>query len=495
MSSKVIVTIFGASGDLAKRKLYPSLFRLYKSGNLSKHFAVIGTARRPWSKEYFESVVVESILDLADSTEQAQEFASHFYYQSHDVNDSEHYIALRQLQAELNEKYQAEHNKLFFLSMAPQFFGTIAKHLKSENIVDGKGFERLIVEKPFGTDYATASKLNDELLATFDEEQIFRIDHYLGKEMIQSIFAVRFANLIFENVWNKDFIDNVQITFAERLGVEERGGYYDQSGALRDMVQNHTLQLLSLLAMDKPASFTKDGIRAEKIKVFKNLYHPTDEELKEHFIRGQYRSGKIDGMKYISYRSEPNVNPESTTETFTSGAFFVDSDRFRGVPFFFRTGKRLTEKGTHVNIVFKQMDSIFGEPLAPNILTIYIQPTEGFSLSLNGKQVGEEFNLAPNSLDYRTDATATGASPEPYEKLIYDVLNNNSTNFSHWDEVGASWKLIDRIEELWAENGAPLHDYKAGSMGPQASFDLLEKFDAKWTWQPDIAYRQDGRFE
>ena len=196
MSSKVIVTIFGASGDLAKRKLYPSLFRLYKSGNLSEHFAVIGTARRPWSKEYFESVVVESILDLADSTEQAQEFASHFYYQSHDVNDTEHYIALRQLQAEVNEKYQAEHNKLFFLSMAPQFFGTIAKHLKSENIVDGKGFERLIVEKPFGTDYETASILNEDLLAAFDEEQIYRIDHYLGKEMIQSIFAVRFANMI-----------------------------------------------------------------------------------------------------------------------------------------------------------------------------------------------------------------------------------------------------------------------------------------------------------
>ena len=495
MSSKVIVTIFGASGDLAKRKLYPSLFRLYKSGNLSDHFAVIGTARRPWSKEYFESVVVESILDLADSAEEAQAFASHFYYQSHDVNDTEHYIELRKLQAELNEKYQTEHNKLFFLSMAPQFFGTIAKHLKSEQIVDGKGFERLIVEKPFGTDYETASKLNEELLATFNEEQIYRIDHYLGKEMIQSIFAIRFANMIFENVWNREHIDNVQITFAERLGVEERGGYYDESGALRDMVQNHTLQLLSLLAMDKPASFTKDDIRAEKIKVFKNLYHPTDEELKEHFIRGQYRSGKVDGMKYISYRSEPNVNPESMTETFASGAFFVDTDRFRDVPFFFRTGKRLTEKGTHVNIVFKQMDSIFGEPLAPNILTIYIQPTEGFSLSLNGKEVGEEFKLAHNSLDYRTDATATGASPDPYEKLIYDVLNNNSTNFSHWEEVSASWKLIDRIEKLWAENGAPLHDYKAGTMGPQASFDLLEKYGAKWTWQPDIAYRKDGRLE
>ena len=232
MSSKVIVTIFGASGDLAKRKLYPSLFRLYKSGNLSKHFAVIGTARRPWSKEYFESVVVEAIADLADSPEQAQEFASHFYYQSHDVQDTEHYIELRKLQNRLNEQYQAERNKLFFLSMAPQFFGTIAKHLKSENIVDGKGFERLIVEKPFGTDLATASQLNEELLAAFDEEQIFRIDHYLGKEMIQSIFAIRFANLLFENIWNRDYIDNVQITFAEKLGVEERGGYYDQSLSL-----------------------------------------------------------------------------------------------------------------------------------------------------------------------------------------------------------------------------------------------------------------------
>ena len=212
MSSKVIVTIFGASGDLAKRKLYPSLFRLYKSGNLSENFAVIGTARRPWSKEYFESVVVESITDLADSPQQAQEFASHFYYQSHDVNDTEHYIALRELQNSLDEKYQTEHNKVFFLSMAPQFFGTIAKHLKSEGIVDGQGFERLIVEKPFGTDLETASQLNKELEETFDEEQIFRIDHYLGKEMIQNIFAIRFGNLIFDNLWNRDFIDNIQIT-------------------------------------------------------------------------------------------------------------------------------------------------------------------------------------------------------------------------------------------------------------------------------------------
>lgn len=487
MSSKVIITIFGASGDLAKRKLYPSLFRLYKSGNLSEHFAVIGTARRPWSKEYFESVVVESITDLADSPEQAQEFASHFYYQSHDVQDTEHYVELRKLQNKLNDLYQADHNKLFFLSMAPQFFGTIAKHLKSENIVDGQGFERLIVEKPFGTDLATASQLNEDLLATFDEEQIFRIDHYLGKEMIQSIFAIRFANLLFDNVWNRDYIDNIQITFAEKLGVEERGGYYDQSGALRDMVQNHTLQLLSLLAMDKPKSFTKEEIRAEKAKVFQQLVQPSPEDLKKHFIRGQYKSGKVKGKKYISYRSEPNVDPESATETFVSGAFFIGSERFRDVPFFFRTGKRLTQKGTMVNIVFKQMDSIFGETLAPNVLTIYIQPTEGFSLNINGKEVGERFSLSPISLDYWTNATATGASPDPYEKLIFDVLNNDSTNFSHWDEVRSSWELIDQIEQLWSDNQVPLHEYPVGSMGPQASFDLLKEFGAEWQWQPHIS--------
>ena len=486
------LVLFGATGDLAMRKLLPCLYQAHVAGLLHPEGRILGVSRSELDTAGFlAKVETNSKIHVKQnfSDEAWASFIQRIEYLKVDVTEKGDFIAL----GDLVKARKNTENVVIYLSTAPKFFAQACENLaeiglNADNV-------RVVLEKPLGTDLASSQQINTDVARYFKEEQIYRIDHYLGKEMIQSIFAVRFANMIFENVWNREHIDNVQITFAERLGVEERGGYYDESGALRDMVQNHTLQLLSLLAMDKPASFTKDEIRAEKIKVFKNLYHPTDEELKEHFIRGQYRSGKIDGMKYISYRSEPNVNPESTTETFASGAFFVDSDRFRGVPFFFRTGKRLTEKGTHVNIVFKQMDSIFGEPLAPNILTIYIQPTEGFSLSLNGKQVGEEFNLAPNSLDYRTDATATGASPEPYEKLIYDVLNNNSTNFSHWDEVGASWKLIDRIEELWAENGAPLHDYKAGSMGPQASFDLLEKFGAKWTWQPDIAYRQDGRLE
>ncbi len=496
MPSQVLFTIFGASGDLAKRKLYPSLFRLYKAGHLAENFAVIGTARRPWTKEYFEEVVIESLGDLPNNLRQAHEFASHFYYQSHDVNDTEHYIALRNLQEELGEKYGTDHNKVFFLSMAPEFFGTIAKHLKSENIVDGKGFERLIIEKPFGTSLPTAEKLNEELTQTFNEDQIYRIDHYLGKQMVQNIFAVRFANTIFEKLWNRDYIDNVQINFVESIGVEDRGGYYDTSGALKDMVQNHTLQVLSILAMDKPASFNEEDVRAEKIKVFQSLKQQSDEEIKKNFIRGQYAAGTIDGHDYVSYLDEPNIAENSQTDTFASGVFFVDTDRFRDVPFFFRTGKRLTEKGTRISITFKKESGFFNpqvdKEIEPNVLTIYIQPTEGFSLTINGKEVGSDFQLAPTKMNFRHDAEALGNSPEAYEKLFFDVLNGDSTNFSHWEEVKASWTLIDKVVALWQDDQVPLHTYPAGTMGPQAAFDLLESYGTKWVWTPDVWYRERG---
>lgn len=492
MTAHVLFTIFGASGDLAKRKLYPSLFRLYKAGHLAEHFAVIGTARRPWTKEFFEQIVIESLGDLPDNPVQAAEFASHFYYQSHDVNDTEHYIALRELQAQLGEQYQTQHNKVFFLSMAPEFFGTIAKHLKSENIVDGRGFERLIIEKPFGTSLETAETLNAELAETFEEDQIYRIDHYLGKEMVQNIFAVRFANILFEHVWNRDYIDNVQINFAESIGVEDRGGYYDHSGALKDMIQNHALQVLSILAMDKPKSFQEADVRAEKIKVFQSLKPQTTEEIRQHFIRGQYTAGHIDGKDYVAYLDEPNIAENSQTETFAGGVFFVDTDRFRDVPFFFRTGKRLTEKGTRITIVFKKAEDIFGQNAQENVLTIYIQPTEGFSLTINGKEVGADFQLTPAKLDFRHNADALGNSPEAYEKLFFDVLQGDSTNFSHWEEVKASWTFIDKVVDVWAKGQVPLHTYPAGSMGPQAAFDLLENYGTYWRWTPDVWYRERG---
>ncbi|GFH40926.1 glucose-6-phosphate dehydrogenase [Lactococcus insecticola] len=487
--SKAVFTIFGASGDLAKRKLYPSLFRLYKSGVLTENFAVIGTARRPWTKDFFEGVVLDAIADLTTSKTEAQQFASHFYYQSHDVEDAAHYHTLKVLQEDLCKRYETDHNKVFFLAMAPQFFGTIASHLKSEAIVDGQGFERLIIEKPFGTDLTSAKALNQALSETFNEDQIFRIDHYLGKEMIQNIFAVRFANILFEHVWNRDFIDNIQITFAESIGVEDRGGYYDQSGALKDMVQNHILQVLSILAMDKPASFSSADVLPEKIKVLENLRMPDDKLIVENFVRGQYQAGHINENDYPAYIDEASVAPDSKTETFASGVFFVDTERFQDVPFFFRTGKRLTEKGTRINIVFKNDANIFSQEVAQNILTIYIQPTEGFSLQVNGKEVGKNFAIEPVKLDFRHDADALGNSPEAYEKLMYDVLNGDSTNFSHWHEVKASWTLIDEVVKAWQADKTPLSYYKAGSMGPRESFDLLEKYGTSWIWQPDVWYR------
>jgi glucose-6-phosphate 1-dehydrogenase len=319
--------------------------------------------------------------------------------------------------------------------MAPEFFGTIAKHLKSEQIVDGQGFERLIIEKPFGTSLATAEKLNDELAAAFNEDQIYRIDHYLGKEMVQNIFAVRFANIIFEHIWNRDYIDNVQITFAESIGVEDRGGYYDHSGALKDMVQNHALQVLSLLAMDKPSSFKEEDVRAEKIRVFQHLRHLTDEELKQNFIRGQYAAGSIDGKDYVSYLDEPNIADGSQTETFASGVFFVDTDRFRDVPFFFRTGKRLTEKGTRVTITFKHAENIFGQPSEANVLTIYIQPTEGFMLSINGKEVGS------------TPASPTASGTNLINSFVFDIIFTSPSTLkciSKW-EGNDTYSISDSV--------------------------------------------------
>lgn len=493
--SKVLFTIFGATGDLAKRKLYPSLYRLYKSGILESDFAVIGTARRAWTKETYEEVVLESIKELTTNTEDAKTFASHFYYQAHDVTDSEHYLTLKHLSMELDAKYETDHNKIFFLAMAPEFFGTIASHLKSESIVDGQGYERLIIEKPFGTDLKSAEKLNTDLSKAFNEDQIYRIDHYLGKEMIQNIFAIRFANFIFDKIWNRDFIDNIQITFAESIGVEDRGGYYDHSGALKDMVQNHILQVLSILAMDKPQSYQGSHILTEKIKALQSIRIPSTEDVQKNFVRGQYVANHFNGHDFISYKDENQVNPNSTTETFAAGAFFVDNKRFNDVPFFFRTGKRMTEKGTRINVVFKKEESIFEskQKLVQDVLTIYIQPTEGFSLLINGKEVGKDFNIGQVKLDFRHDAAILGNSPEAYEKLIYDVIQGDSSNFSHWDEVKTSWVLIDKIKEVWSKDLTSLQTYKAGTMGPDTSFDLLKSYSTDWIWKPDLWYNENTK--
>ncbi|MDN6251008.1 MAG: glucose-6-phosphate dehydrogenase, partial [Tetragenococcus koreensis] len=391
-TKNVLITIFGGTGDLAKRKLYPSLFRLYQKGNLSDNFAVIGTARRPWSDETYHEVVKESIASFQPSDKEAQDFASHFYYQSHNVKDTDHYDVLNNLSDRLDEKYDIQGNRIFYLAMSPNFFGTIVSRLKSQGMLDTKGYHRVIIEKPFGNDYQSATQLNDEINQVFSEEEIYRIDHYLGKEMIQNISAIRFANLIFESIWNNRYIDNIQISLAEEVGVEERGGYYDQSGALKDMVQNHILQMLSLLAMEPPVAFSEKEIRTEKIKALESIRMYSEEEVRNNFVRGQYVEGEIDNHSFKGYRDEENVDENSLTETFVAGKFLIDNFRWSGVPFYIRTGKHLTEKGTRINVVFKQVpvnvfkNSVTGpyeqKRLEPNVLTIYIQPTEGFSLTI-----------------------------------------------------------------------------------------------------------------
>lgn len=486
-----LFTIFGGTGDLAQRKLYPSLFKLYQKGYLQDHFAVIGTARRPWTDEHYHEVITDSLASLnADPTTVAA-FADHFYYQSHDVTDAQHYVTLKKLSQKLDDQYGLEGNRIFYLAMAPNFFGTIAQHLRSENILTPNGFNRVIIEKPFGHDFESAKELNDQLTATFNEDQIYRIDHYLGKEMIQNISAIRFGNNIWESLWNNRYISNVQITLSEKLGVEERAVYYDNSGALRDMVQNHILQILSLLTMDQPVEFTEKDIDVEKVKALRSLRPFTPEEVATNFVRGQYDA---DG-DVKAYRNEDKISPASNTDTFVAGKVMIDNFRWSGVPFYVRTGKRLADKFTRIDVVFKRpIVNIFNHDdvrdndddatsLAPNVLTINVEPTEGVELRMNAKAIGQGFATSPIQLNYAHDPEATTNSPEAYERLLHDALNGDATNFTHWKEVAYSWKFVDVIQKYWDEHTPDFPNYRPGSMGPVASDDLLRRDGNEWVYK------------
>lgn len=491
LEKRSLIILFGATGDLAKRKLFPSIYHLFRRGLLQEHFAVIGAARSKESVEEFRQIVKDSLMDVADSEEMVDAFVSHFYYLSHDVTDKNHYIALRELADKLDEQYQLRGNRLFYLAMAPRFFGVISENLKTAGIKSEHGFNRLVIEKPFGHDFQSAKKLNQEISQYFDEDEIFRIDHYLGKEMVQNILALRFGNRIFESLWSNQYIANIQITFAESLGVGSRGGYYDDSGALKDMIQNHVLQVVSLLAMEPPTRLTEHNIREEKIKALKSVRLYQGSEALRNFVKGQYVANTIDDVHYKGYRQETNVNPRSYTETFVAGRLLIDNFRWSGVPFYVRSGKRLAQKGTQINIIFKPLPiNVFQtqESLAPNVLTIYIQPTEGFSLTLNGKEIGSDFGLTPVNLDYRHTADSLENSPEAYERLLSDCLSGDSTNFTHWEEVAQSWRIVDRITNAWTVNPREPDFYPVGTMGPQSATDLLKRDGFDWFWKPNKSY-------
>ena len=479
---KVLITFFGATGDLASRKLYPALFRLFQKGFIRNHFAVIGTARREWTDEHFREVVVKSVQSLTEDINQAEEFASHFYYQAHNVTDTHHYVVLKELSEKLDQQYNIEGNRIFYLAMAPSFFGTITQHLKNEALLTENGYNRLIIEKPFGKDYESAQILNEQLRHSFDENQIYRIDHYLGKEMIQNITAVRFANRVFETMWNRNHIDNVQITLAEQVGVEERGGYYETSGALRDMVQNHILQILALVAMEPPQSF--EEVRQNKINVLEQLRHYSAEEVAKNFVRGQY-GPSLDGSS-PGYRQDQNVSDDSNMETYVAGKVFIDNERWKDVPFYVRTGKSLDSKTTVIDVVFKEADSPLFEnetkgKCPSNRISIHITPKEGFCFIINSKAVGNSYGLQTSHLEKIFDKSFGLSSPEAYERLILDCMEGDMTNFTHWEEVAASWKFVDRIRQAWDnESSVQFPNYPAGSSGPQESFDLLAQDGRCW---------------
>lgn len=479
-----LIMIFGATGDLANRKLFPSLYNLFEKGKLDK-FAVIGVARRALSNEEFQLKVKESVNETRESAENIDEFVSKFYYHSHDVTDSSSYLALRKLAEEMDSHYGLNGNRIFYLAMAPEFFGTIAEHLKKDKLTEVSGFKRLVIEKPFGHDLESAKVLNKQIRTAFSENEIYRIDHYLGKEMVQNIEVIRFANAMFEPLWNNRYISNIQVTSSETLGVEERGRYYEKSGALRDMVQNHMLQMVSLLAMEPPIKLTTDEIRSEKVRVFRALRPVKGDEVNDYFVRGQYDTGQMNGTEVPAYRKEDMVDPESNTETFVAGKLMIDNFRWAGVPFYIRTGKRMTAKSTKIVIQFKDIPmDLYYQPektVNPNLLVIHIQPEEGITLHLNAKKSGQGTDATPVKLNFANKGIDGLNTPEAYEKLLYDSLRGDATNFTHWDEVALSWSFVDNISAVWEntkEQSFP--NYPSGTMGPDAADKLLEQDGFFW---------------
>ncbi|ANZ33311.1 glucose-6-phosphate dehydrogenase [Staphylococcus carnosus] len=479
-----LITIFGATGDLSHRKLFPSLFHLYQQDNLDQHVAIIGIGRRDYSNDEFRKQVKASIQAHVKDTKHLDQFMEHVFYFKHDVSDEQSYDELLQFSNKLDSEFGLEGNRLFYLAMAPNFFGVVTDYLKSSGLTKTRGFKRLVIEKPFGSDLASAEKLNKQIRKSFKEEEIYRIDHYLGKDMVQNIEVLRFANAMFEPLWNNKYISNIQVTSSEVLGVEDRGGYYETSGALKDMVQNHMLQMVALLAMEPPISLNSADIRAEKVKVLKSLHPLGAEDVRTNFVRGQYGPGEINGQPVIGYREEERVADDSDTPTFVSGKVMIDNFRWAGVPFYIRTGKRMKRKSIQVVVEFKEVPmNLYYEKdkhLDSNLLVINIQPNEGVSLHLNAKKNVQGIETEPVQLSYSMSAQDKMNTVDAYENLLFDCLKGDATNFTHWEELKSTWKFVDAIQEEWDQVIPEFPNYKSGTNGPLDSELLLSRDGFHW---------------
>ncbi|MGF7232244.1 MAG: glucose-6-phosphate dehydrogenase [Arachidicoccus sp.] len=492
--SPTVIFIFGGSGDLNQRKLTPALYNLFLDGFMPDNFAIVGTGRTEYSDDKFRKHLLDGINDFSrrkdDKSGSWEKFAPNVSYLKMDADKAEDYKGIAKIIQDLETSWGEHPSVLFYLAVAPQLVPDIATNLHKLKLCKDKAGTRIVVEKPFGHDLKSAQELNSLLTSLFEENQIYRIDHYLGKETVQNILALRFANALFEPIWNRNYIDHVQITAAETVGVEDRGGYYEQAGALRDMVQNHILQVLCMVAMEAPVSFEANEIRNKKSDVLNAIRKIKKTEVQKYAVRGQYAAGWMKGSKVKSYREEKGVALESTIDTFAAVKFYIDNWRWQGVPFYVRTGKYLMEKTTLITIQFKEAPKYAFPPEASetwraNRLTISIQPEMDIRLRFQAKRPGQTMSLNPVDMVFSYNDNYDDPQPEAYETLLLDAMMGNATQFMRDDQVETAWEVIMPILETWESRPAvDFPNYAPGTWGPEDAEALIAKDGRTWVTLP-----------
>jgi glucose-6-phosphate 1-dehydrogenase len=485
------VVIFGSAGDLTKRKLLPALYNLKAAGLLPREFAIVGVARREKTHEQFREEQTRDIREFATAPVDDAlwvELRDAIYFQSGELSDPAVYTQLADLLAEIAKRHGTGGNVLFYLAVPPSLFGEVVRRLGEAGLVrqDTDAWRRVIVEKPFGHDLDSARALSAELAAVLREDQIYRIDHYLGKETVQNIMVFRFVNGLFEPIWNRTYVDHVQLMVAETVGVEDRGNYYETAGVLRDMIQNHMFQLLALVAMEPPISFAADAVRDEKVKVLQAIRPMSAEEILDRTVRGQYGDGAIGDQSVPAYRREAKVSPTSSTETYAALKLYVENWRWAGVPFYLRSGKRLARRRTEIVIEFRRPPLLLLEAAAvadigPNRLVLHIQPEEGIELQVKAKRPGPKVRIETVKLDFSYKDFGQTSAATGYERLLYDCMTGDSTLFHRTDMVDAAWRIATPILEAWRCLIPPdFPNYPAGSWGPAAANELIEQDGRRW---------------
>ncbi|HEX7363063.1 MAG TPA: glucose-6-phosphate dehydrogenase [Bryobacteraceae bacterium] len=486
------IVIFGASGDLSKRKLLPALYRLFYERRISPSFAVIGSSRTKLSHDQFRERMRDSVNQFLEDAPFDEEvwtsFAQCLFYVPGDLNDPPSYDRIREKLAEVEKSHQTAGNVLFYLSTQPSHYAEVIHELGAHGLAQGSGWRRVIIEKPFGHDLASARRLNDEIHTVFDESAVYRIDHYLGKETVQNILAFRFGNGIFEPLWNRRYIDHVQITAAEAIGVEGRGAYYQEAGALRDMIQNHLSQVMATISMEPPTVFDANNVRDERAKLLRAVRVMKPEEVGKFAVAGQYGPATVGGQNVPGFLQEPGVSPEAQTDTYAAVTFFIDNWRWAGVPFYIRTGKRLPKRVTDIAIqfhapplgLFNQETRTGPRAPKPNLLILRIQPEEGISLRFLSKSPGSGMRVRPVSMDFNYGSSFGERTPTAYETLLVDAMAGDATLYTRQDMVEASWQIVQPILEVWADTKFNFPNYAAGSWGPRESDEMLARQGRAW---------------